>query len=556
MAASIHRVFHADWFCEPNSGAPSHSRHFIRDGVHNWRLNAWSYGLWAPPAANAWAYHARTHLIPDADHELVIEITMEGLDGGFVGGCYFCHDTVGSDPYTNGNGYAIAQSGPDLEIWEVVAGTNNKRDETAYATGPGGTMNYYYATMTYAGVISAGASQVSMAAAKADLGRVTWASGDVGASGICFYLWSNIASRTYWHEIQLYLSEEPGVFACVVNHMLTRGASTFDATVIRNPDTGTTHWRIGDGVRIYGEDSAGNDVQQFEGYLEEVVKTSRYGTGMAQRMKGRDFRGEMLDRLIYFDFIAYPYHAIFDHIIKNYSSHLTWDGSVQAAAGVISRDFRERNCYEAILDLAEENGFYIWQDMQRRLWVGDTFIDRTGAVLFTTDAVGGRVLSNEVPISMHQLVNQVKVYGDDLAGPPQIQAIRDDINSIAKYQTRDYLIVDRKIQTIAECQARADYFCDRYKNQVQHMSIDMHGYEDVFPGDIVAVTSSMQNLNADAFLVLSAMYDLMSEVHHFELVKGTAGAPATANEIHRKDMATIHHEMSERASRIETHRVV
>lgn len=560
MPADVHGVFHADWFYEENDGAADDSQHFNRDG-NDWRIAINSrYGLNSGNPASAYASHGVTHDVPDVDHGLRVEATILFDDAQRYGGVYFLHDGGANPPDSTGNGYGVVQEDNNLRIFEVAAGVQTQQRTVVYVVGQGETVYYYITADVDSGgalMINVRVSKVNMNTAKAAAVKAEWI--DVVApftTGSTLYLF--LDGNTGWFEnIQLYWEAESPCYECFVKHTLTKGANTFEAIVGRNPDTGTVPFYLGMGIRIFAQDTNDAVVQQFEGQLEEIVKTERFGSGMACILRGRDFRGELMDRLVNAGYDD-TYHNILDAIVENYSEHLTWEGSIIAAGGAISRDFRERNAYEAIRDLAEENGFYVYQDMERRLIVNDTFNDATAAIKLTTDnAVAGnnKVMENSVPVSLHQLINRVKVYGDETLGP-QPFADQSDGASISAFGTREFLWVDKRIETNAQCQARANYIKDRYKDSVEHMSIDVFGHETVFPGDIVEVTIGHQALSGQAFLVLDADYDLMSEQHHFELVKGTAGAPATANEVHRRDFEKVQRDLSERVSRLETHRVV
>jgi hypothetical protein len=432
-----------------------------------------------------------------------------------------------------------------------------QRATTAYAVAQNDIV-YYYITAALVSTdvaIEVRASKISIDDAKALVSAtVGWVdSASPFTSGSYFHLWADDGTLGF-KEFQAYWSEHYLNFEGNTKHVLTRGASTFRVVLGRDPDTGQVEYSVGDEIRIFVQDASANDVWMFEGYIEDIRKTARYGAGFASIITGRDFRGELLDRLVVEDYSTLSYNAIMKDIILNYSTHLT--PLIDAAANVITRSFKERNAYEAILDLAEESDFYVWMNPQtRQLVVSSTFNDVTGSVTITTDAVGGKVINSDVPVSMHQLINRVKVYGDNLLGP-QPSADRSDATSIAAYQTREFLITDQRMQTNAECQSRADYFKDKYKDEVDHMSVDVFGYESTRPGDLVTVTSTMQNLSGDAFLVLEAEYDIVKDIHHFELIKGTAGSPATAVEIHRLDAEKVQRNISERASRLEAHWIV
>lgn len=545
----FHRIFHADYFLEDNDVGSDDSRHFTR-GSGDWRINTSRYGL-NTAAVNEWAYHTMTHTVTE-DFGLRLEITLEFTHATRDGGVYFLHSST-NQPNSNGNGYGVIQRNDDIKIYEVIGGAQTQRATAAYAVAMNDTV-YYYITVDYDGsdnVIEVRASKVSIADAKGLAATVSWTdSASPFTSGDYFHLWVNDCTA-FFHEFQAYWTEHDLVFEGSTKHILTRGASTFRVVLGRDPDTGTSPYAIRDEIRIFSQDANDNDVLKFEGYIEEIMKTARYGAGFAMIITGRDFRGELLDRLVVHNYENVAQAAILKDIILTYSEHLT--PVLDAAAAVISRYFKERNAYEAILDIAEENGFYVWMDpTTRQLAVSATFRDTTATVKITTDSIGGKVIADEVPLSMNQLINRVKVYGDNKL-LPQPSADQSDATSVASFGTREYLITDQRVQTNAECQSRADYYKDKYKDQVDHMSVDVFGYESTRPGDLVEVTSTMQNLSADAFLVLEAEYDIIRDVHHFEMVRGTAGAPATAVEIHRNDFEKVERKVSERAAKLEAH---
>ena len=538
----LRKVFVYDWFHEPDAGASADSRYWKKGAAGTWRIQSDTYEQTDTGVNNAYAYHTKSH---DLGMSLRCEFKLYFKSASRRGGFYFLHSSS-SSPHNNGNGYGVRQVDDTLYISEVASGSQTNRANTTFAVSNGDTVYYYVkASSGDSCVIEVRASKTSMAAAKAlSSPTVTWTDSSPLTSGSYFHLWTDVADVRF-DDIKVYWDDEHSIIDCMCHYILTIGSSTFNVALPEKED-GTLLYDIRDMIAIYAYDLSDSEIQIFDGYIEEIRQSPRAG-GIVTLI-GRDFRGELLDRLVSHEFETTSTKTILEYIVNNYSEHLT--PQVDAAATNISRYFKERNAYEAILDVAEEAGFTVVASLERQLIITATYSDMSGAYSLSDEIAGGVAITGEHPVSMNQLVNKVKVFGQ--SGAPQITYTSEDTTSEGSYGIREMLIVDRRLEANADAQRRADYFVNKYKNKVMHLNYDVFGWEGVFPGVLINVTLSTLGITLSKWLILEKVYTFDTGISTLELVRQEGGQ---TYEIHRIDYDKVMKRASERASRLEAHGV-
>ncbi|MBU1449117.1 hypothetical protein KKF45_04725 [Patescibacteria group bacterium] len=331
---------------------------------------------------------------------------------------------------------------------------------------------------------------------------------------------TSVAEETYLGLIRIRRPPEETLMSSKVFHRLTKGVSSFTFRVSKPDDVGTAvEWKQNDGVEIFLRDGT-TDVLDFYGRVESV--DDRGDTG-AVEISGTDWRSEGLNAED-----NYSGTALISNIIKTLIRNklrVLGDSGVKATIETpVARTLQSKYVYDAIVDLAQEAGYAIWQTPKGELAITDVF------------PASGVAMTGEEIYSYHQdedtvdMVTGVKVA---YAGGGSYTLEDQTAASYASYGRHEKVIVDKTIPDSTQAAARANYFINRYRALRKIVDVWCTDFHELYVGQTGTITLGQLGFSASEFVCTEKEYDF-PDMPGFRFRLSIGASPAV--EKHKTDL--------------------
>lgn len=246
-------------------------------------------------------------------------------------------------------------------------------------------------------------------------------------------------------------------------------------------------------------------IKVFSGRIEDLRPTQDKRYGNVVEVYGRGMQVELTDRMVLEVYTAQVRSAIVNDLLTNYAPHIS-NNNVTTTTTAITRTFRGVTPWDIILEMAKEEGFEVWVDLDDDLHFEEREFEKSDqSIVMGTDDI----IDFDFPNEGREIINRVYVYGDPDVGGGQPIAMAEDRESQEFYGQggneviKSKVIVDKEIQTEAEAQSRAEDFIDQHAWIIPHGRIKVIGYENLRVGTTVSVDFDTDCDVSGEYLVLT-----------------------------------------------------
>lgn len=283
--------------------------------------------------------------------------------------------------------------------------------------------------------------------------------------------------------------EEPDAFYVEIIDSVTRGAKQFKA-IIENLDGAKT----GKYEQYRDVEITSEGVVIFKGRIESIVPKSH--TGEIELM-GKDYLGELMQQFIVESYVNTLTSDIVNDLVLKYAPSLTRTNIV-ATTRTISRTFKGVTAFDAIQELADEDGFDFWSDHIKDFHYKEKAFVSSGLNI----EIGiSPIFDFKFPQVGRNIINRVMVYGKVVTGV-QVAVMVEDRASQSHYGViKEHLIIDGKIETEAQAEERANAFLNEHAWVVQSGEMVVDGYETLDAGELVYIKVPDHKIDGN-FLVI------------------------------------------------------
>ena len=192
---------------------------------------------------------------------------------------------------------------------------------------------------------------------------------------------------------------------------------------------------------------------------------------------------------------------IVNDLVEKYGINMS-RGGIQTSTEKFMILFRGLTAFDAIQTIADTEEYEFGQDQNKDFFYQTKTFDDSGLTidLFTDD-----VLNYTFPRPGYEIINRVDIYGDTIDGT-QISARDENPTSQSTYGVvRGMTIVDEKITTVLQAEARAAAILSERAFVVQVGEISVLGYETLEAGQLVTL-NNFDSVSDGTYLVTEKVH--------------------------------------------------
>lgn len=225
---------------------------------------------------------------------------------------------------------------------------------------------------------------------------------------------------------------------------------SFKIVLENSNDNYTNTWNGGEEVKLY-LDFRNGDTLRFTGYVEK--RSNEYENNFTLTISGRHISGKLIDRNVTYSASSTSIEDILDSIVSQFASDFTYDKTTYPCSTTATVNWDKKPFWECIIDLCNLSGYDCWVDNSGAFHlIEESSVHNSDEAIVWTDNM---VSINGLAEDVLDVVNKVVVYGLDSKGLPII-ATAENESSQESIGLKERIIVDNKINTAEDAQARAD----------------------------------------------------------------------------------------------------
>ena len=192
---------------------------------------------------------------------------------------------------------------------------------------------------------------------------------------------------------------------------------------------------------------------------------------------------------------------IVNDLVEKYGVNMS-RGGIQTSTDKFIMLFRGLTAFDAIQTIADTEEYEFGQDQNKDFFYQTKTFDDSG---LTIDLNTDDVMDYSFPRPGYEIINRVDVYGDTINGV-QIAVRDENPTSQSTYGVvRGMTIVDEKITTVLQAEARAAAVLSEKAFVIQVGEISVLGYETLEAGQLVTL-NNFESVTAGTFLVTEKVH--------------------------------------------------
>lgn len=327
---------------------------------------------------------------------------------------------------------------------------------------------------------------------------------------------SAVRVRRPWEEDLVSLS---------VIQRLTKAISTFNMK-IQTADIGeggtSAEWQNGDGIEIILHDGTTENLD-FYGRVERITDSGDQGN---IEIQGSDWRSEGIVTENTYSSGANLISDIIRNIVVNKLQVLR-DGGIKATSETpVARTLQGKYAYNAIIELAQEAGYSVWQTPEGELKITDTY-PASGITIIGDEIAGYKMIEES-----RDVVTSVKV---GYAGGGSYTYEDDTLAAFKKCGRHEKIIIDKSIPDATQAAARGNYWINRYGAVVKVIDVWCTDFHELKIGETGTVTIGQLGITAQNFLCLEKEYDVPNGLGIRFRLQVTTGTPIERHHLNLGD---------------------
>ncbi len=234
--------------------------------------------------------------------------------------------------------------------------------------------------------------------------------------------------------------------------------------------------------------------KRFRGRIEKVSYQNQ-----TVKITGRSESVKLLNITVTKSYSNIETSVIIKELFDTYASNFTYS-NVSTSTTNVTVNWYQKPFWDCVQELCKSSGFDIYIDSSL-----DCHYFLAGSVRNSTDAVihdSNLFDVGDFAYDQSLLKNTIIVYGANIGSLPLIKTAKDS-DSINTYGLKELIINDTNITTETQCQERANYELNLYKNPPLTGDVTSIGLATIQPGEKIQISAPLSNLNPNYYKIVT-----------------------------------------------------